>query len=197
MQQPPGFVKPGEEHKVCLLKKSIYGLKQASRQWHIKFDEHILANGFKRSCYDECVYIKEEGGAVVAYLLLYVDDMLVAGSSKEVVQRVKKILSEAFEMKDLGVAGRILGMSIVRDRSKRQIWLSQQDYIGKIVKKFKMEGAKEVGTPMGQQFKLSSQQRPETEVERREMHLIPYANIVGSIMYAMISTRPDSSYQCD
>ena len=83
MQQPPGFVKPGEENKVCLMKRSIYGLKQASRQWHRMFDEQILANGFKRSCYDECVYIKEEGGAMVAYLLLYVDDMLVAGSSKE------------------------------------------------------------------------------------------------------------------
>ena len=115
MQQPPGFIRPGDENKVCLLKRSIYGLKQASRQWHKKFDEHILSHGFTR-----CVYIKKVGGAVVAYLLLYVDDMLVAGECKKEVEKVKRDLSKVFEMKDLGCAARILGMDIVRDRSKKR-----------------------------------------------------------------------------
>ncbi|KAL1536502.1 hypothetical protein AAHA92_29144 [Salvia divinorum] len=191
MQQPPGFVKPGEENKVCLLKKSIYGLKQASRQWHKKFDEHVLSNGFRRSRYDECVYIKKKGGVVVAYLLLYVDDMLVAGESMREVQKVKDDLSKAFEMKDLGCACRILGMNIVRDRSKKEIWLNQTDYVSRVIERFKMEETKEVGTPMALHFRLSKQQAPESEEEKEEMQLIPYANIVGSIMYVMISTRPD------
>ena len=102
MCQPEGFVKSGMENKVCLLKKSLYGLKQASRQWHRKFDNHMLKNGFIRSKYDECVYIKKRKGVPVAYLLLYVDDMLVAGSSKEEIQRIKDDLSSTFDMKDLG-----------------------------------------------------------------------------------------------
>lgn len=77
MTQPKGFVKPGDEGKVCLLKRSIYGLKQASSQWHIKFSDHMIKSGFLRSHYDVCVYIKSVGGDVVAYLLLYVDDMLL------------------------------------------------------------------------------------------------------------------------
>ena len=194
MQQPPGFVKAGEENKVCLLKRSIYGLKQSSRQWHKKFDEHILKNGFTRSLYDECVYIKRRGGAVVAYLLLYVDDMLVAGKCMEEIDRVKDDLSKAFEMKDLGSAARILGMSIVRNRIRKEIWLNQSDYISKVIERFKMKDTKIAATPMGQHFKLSNEQRPTNDEEREEMKLIPYANIVGSIMYAMISTRPDVAH---
>ena len=66
MTQPEGFVKPGDKSKVCLLKKSIYGLKQASRQWHKKFDDHMIRSGFLSSKYDECVYFKKEGGVPVA-----------------------------------------------------------------------------------------------------------------------------------
>ena len=103
-------MKPGDEGKVCLLKRSIYGLKQASRQWHMKFNTHMIKSGFLRSHYDECVYIKSVGGAVVAYLLLYVDDMLLVGADLEEIQKVKTDLRAAFEMKDLGPAKRILGI---------------------------------------------------------------------------------------
>ena len=94
------------------------------RQWHIKFDDHILRNGFIRSIYDECVYIKKKGGAAIAYLLLYVDDMLVAGASKQVIKEIKENLRSAFDMKDLGNARRILGMNIVINRAKKEIWLN-------------------------------------------------------------------------
>ena len=127
----------------------------------------------------------------MAYLLLYVDDMLVAGACKKEVQRVKDDLNSTFDMKDLGAAGRILGMSIVRNREKKEIWLNQADYINKLVEKYKMGDVKATRTPLAQHFKLSIQQKPSNERERQEMQAIPYANIVGSIMYAMISTRPD------
>ena len=191
MSQPEGFIKAGQENKVCLLKRSLYGLKQASRQWHRKFDMHMLQNGFVRSKFDECVYIKSEGGAPVAYLLLYVDDMLIAGKCKKVVQKVKDDLGVAFDMKDLGPARRILGMTIIRDREKGSIWLSQSDYVSRVLDKFKMNNVKEVGVPMGQHYKLSVQQSPKNTAEEQEMQSIPYANIIGSVMYAMISTRPD------
>lgn len=103
-----------------LLKKSVHGLKQASRQRHRKFDKHVLRNGFVRSKYDGYVYIKRKKGVVVDYLLLNVDDMLVAGASKQEVQRVKDDLSSVFDMKDLGGAKRILGMNIVRKGKRRK-----------------------------------------------------------------------------
>ena len=191
MCQPEGFIKPGMENKVCLLKKSIYGLKQASRQWHMKFYEHMLKSGFLTSKYDECVYIKSQGGAVVAYLLLYVDHMLLAGSCNIEVQKVKKDLKAAFDMKDLGPAKQILEMTIHRDRSKKRIWLTQAGYVSRVMKKFHMENVKEVSIPMGQHYKLSIDQRPKNEAEEEEMQQIPYASMIGSIMYAMISTRPN------
>lgn len=191
MQQPEGFIKPGEEAKVCLLKKSLYGLKQASRQWHLRFDSQMQRMGFSRSKYDSCVYIKRKGKQAVAYLLLYVDDMLVAGACKAEIQQVKDDLKAAFDMKDLGIARRILGMNIVRNRERREIWLSQTDYVSRVLNRFKMQNSRETATPMAQHFKLSVRQKPQNEREKREMDQIPYANIVGSIMYAMISTRPD------
>ena len=191
MAQPKGFVKAGDEGKVCLLKKSIYGLKQASRQWHRKFDDHVIKSGFLRSAYDECVYIKSVGGAVVAYLLLYVDDMLLAGACPKEIQKVKLDLKKAFEMKDLGPAKRILGMTIIRNRKKKEIWLTQTDYVLRLLKRFQMSNVKEVSVPMSQQYKLSADQKPKCKAEEEEMKHIPYANIIGSIMYAMIGTRPD------
>ena len=127
MLQPEGFIRPGDESKVCLLKKSIYGLKQASRQWHKTFDAYVLKNGFVRSKYDGCVYIRKRKGVPIAYLLLYVDDMLVAGERMCDVQDVKDNLRSAFEMKDLGPARKILGMNILRERQKRKLWLTQND----------------------------------------------------------------------
>ena len=147
--------------------------------------------GFSRSKYDSCVYIKKKGKQAVAYLLLYVDDMLVAGACKAEIQKVKDDLKAAFDMKDLGIARRILGMNIVRNREKREIWLSQTDYVSRVLNRFKMQNSRETATPMAQHFKLSVRQKPQNEREKQEINQIPYANIVGSIMYAMISTRPD------
>ena len=89
MDQPEGYVKVGDENKVCLLKRSLYGLKQSPRQWNRKIDEQMVKIGFLRSKFDDCIYIKKKGNAPVAYLLLYVDDMLLAGPSMAEIQRVK------------------------------------------------------------------------------------------------------------
>ena len=123
----------------------------------------MVSSGFTSSKYDECVYIKHEGGADVAYLLLYVDDMLLAGACKNGVEKVKEDLRAVFEMKDLGPARRILGMSIIRDRKGKRIWLTQADYLSRILKKFALDNLKKVSVPMGQRYKLSADQTPKTE----------------------------------
>lgn len=82
MQQPVGFVAEGIEGHVCLLKRSLYGLKQAPRQWYLKFDAFTTSNDVIRSNQDNCVYFKHAENKPFMYLLLYVDDMLLACKEK-------------------------------------------------------------------------------------------------------------------
>ena len=115
MDQPEGFVIPGKENLVCRLKKSLYGLKQSPRQWYKKFDSFMLSDGFKRSDYDRCVYLKTINGSAI-YLLIYVDDMLIAVKDKSEIAKFKAQLNKEFEMKNLGAPKKILGVEIIRDK---------------------------------------------------------------------------------
>ena len=81
MQQPQGYEVKGKEKLVCRLKKSLYGLKQAPRQWYLKFDKFMSEQGYTRCHFDHCVYLKRQNEGSYIILLLYVDDMLVAGSN--------------------------------------------------------------------------------------------------------------------
>jgi hypothetical protein len=123
MKQPESYVVRGKKELVCKLKKSLYGLKQSPRMWYQKFDTYMLVLGFTRSKEDHCVYFKLIGDHLI-YLVLYVDDMLLIGNNKEIIQDVKTQLSSKFDMKDLGVSNFILGMEIKRDRKRRKLWLN-------------------------------------------------------------------------
>ena len=134
MHQPEGFEVKGKEGYVCKLKKSLYGLKQAPRQWYHKFDTFMITNEFVRCQSDHCVYVKKITNGNYVILLLYVDDMLVAGSSMQDIVDLKKKLANTFDMKDLGEAKQILGMKITRDKQNHLLRLSQEDYIDKVLK---------------------------------------------------------------
>ena len=150
MDQPEGFIVPGKN------------LKQSLRQWNKQFDSFMLSHDFKRSKYDSCVYIKHVNGSPI-YLLLYVDDMLIAAKSKVEITKLKKLLSSEFDMKDLGTAKKILGMEIIRDRKSGLLFLSQQNYVKKVLQCFNMQDAKSVSTPIALHFKLSAAQCPSTD----------------------------------
>ena len=113
----------GKKELVCRLKKSLYGLKQSPRMWYQKFDTYIQGLCFTRSKEDHCVYFKLIGDHVI-YFILYVDDMLLIGNDKEIIQVLKTKLFSKFDMKDLGVAKYILGMEIKRDQVKRKLGLN-------------------------------------------------------------------------
>lgn len=93
MKQPEGYTQKGNEEMVCLLKKSLYGLKQSPRCWYRRFDDFITRNWFERSAYDSCFYVKATSKIDEMYLLLYVDDMLLAGKRKEDKDQVKACLN--------------------------------------------------------------------------------------------------------
>ena len=191
MTQPEGHFVKGKEDYVCKLKKSLYGLKQSPRQWYKRFDKFMLSLGYFRSTYDSCVYFKRHEDGSCVYLLLYVDDMLIAAKNISEIQVLKKQLSDEFEMKDLGAAKKILGMEIQRDRTSKKVYLSQKSYIEKVLERFGMQEAKPVQTPLASHFRLSALDSPQSEEDKKAMSQVPYCNAVGSLMYAMVCTRPD------
>lgn len=194
MEQPTGFVVKNKDDWVCKLNKSLYGLKQSPRQWYKRFDAFITKVGFRRSNYDSCVYVRTLDDNTHIYLLLYVDDILIAAKNIDVIQELKDTLKSEFEMKDLGPAGRILGMEIRRDRNSGKLFLNQQEYIEKILSRFGMASCKAIGTPYDRNLKLSSAMCPESEADKLDMQKVPYSQAVGSLMYAMVCTRPDLAY---
>ncbi|KAL0440204.1 UNVERIFIED_CONTAM: Retrovirus-related Pol polyprotein from transposon RE2 [Sesamum latifolium] len=174
MDQPKGFTTVGEEQKVCRLKRSIYGLKQAS-----EVETRILMKSygviiFIKNDYDPCVY-KKISGSLVAYLVLYVDDILLIGNDVKMLGDIKAWLSTQFSMKDMGEASYILGIKIYRDRSRRMLGLTQSLYIEKVLKRFRMEHSKRGVLPMRHGIKLSKKQSPKTDEELKRMSDIPYA----------------------
>ena len=194
MQQPEGFEQKDRDKFVCRLDRSLYGLKQSPRQWNKRFDDFVAKLAFTRSKYDECVYYRYQDSGHFVFLLLYVDDILLASNSTELISEIKSELSSEFDMKDLGPAKKILGIEIVRDRKKKVLKLSQEVYVRKLLKKFGMDQAKSVATPMSSQFKLSKEQSPSSKDDITAMSSIPYAEAVGSLMYDMVCTRSDIAY---
>lgn len=185
MKQPEGFIVKGQEHKVCRLIKSLYGLKQAPKQWHQKFDEVILGDGFKINQADKCVYSKFNNSGQGVIICLYVDDMLIFGTNQIEVDKTKEFLSTKFSMKDLGEADVILGIKIKREG--KGLTLTQSHYIEKVVKRFQCDKSTPVSTPMDPSEKLlPNLGEPISQLE--------YSQVIGCLMYAMTSTRPDIAF---
>ena len=194
MEQPEGFQVKGKEDYVCKLHKSLYGLKQAPRQWYKKFESVMGKQGYRKTASDHCVFFKRFGDDDFIILLLYVDDMLIVGKNAERIVQLKKELSKSFSMKDLGPAKNILGIRITRDRASKKLHMSQEQYIEKVLSRFKMSKVNVVSTPLTPNFKLTEKDCPSSEKEIKEMDGVPYASAVGSLMYAMVCTRPDIAH---
>lgn len=132
----------GRQELMCLLKKSLYGLKQSPIQWNKRFDSFITSIGFERSQYDSCLYHKRSGHKCALYLLLYVDDMLLISDNAEEIKILKHKLSFEFDMKDIGKTRRILGMEIIRNIISRVLSLKQSSYLEKVLFNFSMKNSK-------------------------------------------------------
>jgi hypothetical protein len=137
MVQPEGFVDPKDANKLCKLQRSIYGLKQASQSWNLRFDEIIKGFGFVQNIEDSCIY-KKKSGSSVSFLVLYVDDILLIGNVVKMLKSVKEYLNSNFSMKDMGEAAYVLRIKIYRDRSRCLLALSQITYLDKVLKRFNM-----------------------------------------------------------
>ncbi|KAL2227763.1 UNVERIFIED_CONTAM: Retrovirus-related Pol polyprotein from transposon RE2 [Sesamum indicum] len=182
MVPPEGYrVQPG---LVCKLLRSIYGLKQASRQWNVELTAKLTEFGFKQSGHDHCLFTKDVDGDLLA-LLVYVDDILVTSASLQHIQSVKNYLHSLFTIKDLGEARYFLGLEI--GRNSEGIFVAQSKYIHDIVRDTGLMAAKSVSTPFPSGLKLSEDGGallPDPDRFRR---------LVGRLLY-LAFTRPDVSY---
>ena len=130
-------------------------------------------------------------GSSIAFLILYVDEILLIRNDTEFLNSIRGYLNKNFPMNDLGEAAYILGIKIYRDRSRRLIGLSQSTYLDKVLKKFKMDRSNKGFLSVLQGVKFSQTQCLTTVEDREKTKGVPYASAIGSIMYAMMCTRPD------
>ncbi|RVW67446.1 Retrovirus-related Pol polyprotein from transposon TNT 1-94 [Vitis vinifera] len=193
MVQSENFESNDSKQLVCRLKRSIYGLKQASRQWYRKFDQVITSFGFKENTVDQCIYLKFSGSKFII-LVLYVDDILLESSDVGLLHETKRFLSSKFDMKDLGNASFVLGIQIHRDRSRGILGLSQKAYIDKVLSRFGMSNCAPGDTPVAKGDKFSLHQCLKNELEKKDMERFPYASAIGNLMYAQVCTCPDIAY---
>ncbi|GJS13125.1 retrotransposon protein, putative, ty1-copia subclass [Tanacetum coccineum] len=167
--------------------------EQASRKWNKRFDDEIKKFGFTQNCDEPCVYLKASGSNVT-FLILYVVDILIMGNNIPMLQDVKSHFGRCFAKENLGEAAYILGIKIYRDRSQRLIGLCQSAYIEKILKRYHMESSKRGSIPMQEKLRLSKSQGASTPAELKRIQNVPYASVMGSIMYDMRCTRPDVAF---
>ena len=190
MVQPEGF--QTEDGKVCLLLKSLYGLKQAPRCWNKKFTSFLEEFKLKATDADPCVFVST-GKEKKIILALYVDDGICCCSDREVLDKLVKALKTAFEIM-VGDCSCFVGIEIKRNRTKRQMFLSQETYARKILNKYNMSDAHAISVPADPHVKLCKDMHPRQDEGLEDMNNFPYRAAIGHLMYLMTCTRPDLAY---
>ena len=185
MEQPPGYVKKGDEQLVCKLKRSIYGLKQSPRCWNAVLKEFIKAIGFKQSTADPCMFVNTSGEDVTI-VAVYVDDLVIVTKTPKSMEKIKEDLTKRFRMKDLGKLHHCLGITVEYDEEKGCLWMHQRQYIQSLLHRFGMFEAKTSSTPADTNVKLVKNDGAPALVDP-----VYYQSMVGSLLYAAIATRPD------
>ncbi|XP_071740841.1 uncharacterized mitochondrial protein AtMg00810-like [Rutidosis leptorrhynchoides] len=183
MHQPPGFHDPTKPGYVCYLRKSLYGLKQAPRVWFHRFAQYALRVGFQHSRCDSSLFIYRHG-THVAYLLLYVDDIVLTASSNSLLQKIITSLGKEFAMTDLGPLNYFLGISTTR--TTHGMFLSQRKYALDILDRADMSNCKPCNTPVDTKSKLGPAGPLVTNPTL-------YRSLAGALQY-LTFTRPDITY---
>jgi len=183
MVAPPGLtsIQPGQ---VCKLKKALYGLKQASREWFAKLSNFLISAGYTQSMNDHSLFINSSKRSFTT-ILVYVDDIVLAGNYKEEIDRIREALNKTFKIKDLWDLRYFLGLEV--ERSKKGIMINQRKYALELLKDAGLLACKLAITPMDNLVKISSTgSLPFTDVHA-------YRRMIGRLMY-LTNTRPDITF---
>jgi hypothetical protein len=184
MRQPEGF--DDGTGRVCLLEKSLYGLKQAGREWNILLNKIMVKLGYTRLRSDPCAYVKRRGKDFTV-VTVWVDDLLLFATTPELMEKIKNDLHSHWEMTDLGEPSKIVGIEV--KQSQNSITISQKLYIESILKREGMERANPVGMPLDPNVPLEP--NPEGNEGNRSNS---YAKLLGELQYIANATRPDIAY---
>lgn len=182
MRMPEGI--PNPHNQVCLLKKSLYGLKQASRQWHAKLVSALKELGFIQLKNDYSLFTKNEDDKITI-LAVYVDDILITGSSEQEIITVKQYLYSSFTIKDLGALHYFLGIEV--SYSDQGMTLTQQKYSKDLLQESGVTSFHKVATPLPKHLKLFTNEG--------DLFHDPtlYRKLIGKLNF-LTHTRPDLSY---
>jgi hypothetical protein len=186
IEQPPGY-EDGKRGVACKLIKALYGLRQAPRMWHIRLTKELESLGFTASSADPGLFVH---GEKQVWLLVYVDDIIIVARQKDCLEETKSALQQAFSVRDLGEAKWFLGMVIERSRRAQVIKISQEQMVKKLVVKFGLSEAKTKSTPLALGINLVKAK--EDEVLDKTQY--PYGELVGSMLYLAVCTRPDIAH---
>ena len=189
VSQPPGYEQTeNNKQLVWKLNKSLYGLKQSGRNWQNVLSDFLKKIRFVQSNADACVFIKRDNNDI-AMSLVWVDDIIIAANSNQLLFEVKNKLSRRFKMKDLGPLTSFLGIQF--NSTNNCVTMNQSDYLQNVLHKFGFFDCKPRSTPC-EQVPNSYQDQESTESSDSDIKL--YRQMVGSLLYAMTCTRPDLSY---
>jgi hypothetical protein len=196
MEQPKGFEEPGKETYVWMLKKGLYGMKQAGRIWNKTMNRDMVSWGFKRVPCEWCDYWRRtEAGTIMVGV--HVDDFVAVGSSKGTIDKFRDDLKGSFEISE-GPLDLCLGIKLDRDRDSKTIALSQPVLIQHVITSFGQAEAYPAPTPMADGA-LAFLKRPDPKEvlsndETTRLSSLPYRSLIGSLMYIAIGSRPDISF---
>jgi hypothetical protein len=192
VQQPQGYESTDESGTrfTCRLKKSLYGLKQSGRNWHIMLTKYLISKNYTASNNDPCEYsLTTKEGQII--IIFWVDDIILASSNLTLIVNMKQDLSERFKMDDRGELRWFLGIDFKRLQGG-SIVMSQERYIESILHRFKMEDCNPADTPAEKGLQLHA---PSDSDHLKATQLnFPYRNVIGSLIYLMVATRPDISW---
>lgn len=180
---PLGFSNP-HDTRVCRLRKSPYGLKQALRWWFAKLADALLKYGFTQTHSDHSLFVYSKN-KVSLMILVYVDDLIISGNSTSEVDSFKAYLSTCFHMKDLSALKYFLGLEVAR--SPQGIYLCQRKYTLEIITECGLLGCQPAGSPMDQNHKLSSAQGDFLSDPER------YRRLTDRLIY-LLATLPNLAY---
>ncbi|GJX36153.1 uncharacterized mitochondrial protein-like protein [Tanacetum coccineum] len=179
--QPPGFKDSDFPDRVYKVEKALYGLHQAPRAWYETLSTYLLDNEFQRGKIDKTLFIKRYKGDILL-VQVYVDDIIFGSTKKELCNAFEKLMHEKFQMSSMGELTFFLGLQV--EQKKDGIFISQDKYVGEILKKFGFTKVKTASTPIETQKPLLKDENGE------EVDVHMYRSMIGSLMY-LTSSRPD------
>ena len=153
VDQPPGYIKTGNEHKVYKLRKALYGLKQAPQVWYSRIEAYFLREGFLKCPYEHTLFVKITNGGKILIVCVYVDDLIFTRNDVAMFDKFKKSMMIKFDMTDLGMLHYFLGIEVVQ--SADGIFISQKKYVQEILDRFQMTNCNSVNTPVEYGLKLT------------------------------------------